>query len=109
MKLNESSTELVVDKVSDRDVTFEDLVADLPEKDSCYVIYDVSGEGDLTAGRIVLISWAPDASPVRQRMIYAASLGDAKASFDGINITIQANTKGDLDLEEIKARCRKGY
>lgn len=109
LKLNETSTELVVDKVSGRDATFDEMIADLPEKEGRYVIYDVTEDGDQSVGKIVLISWAPDACPVRQKMIYAASLGDAKAYFNGINITIQANTKSDLDMEEIIARCKKGY
>eukprot|EP00766_Chilomastix_caulleryi_P001491 gnl/Chilomastix_caulleri/2465.p1 GENE.gnl/Chilomastix_caulleri/2465~~gnl/Chilomastix_caulleri/2465.p1 ORF type:complete len:108 (-),score=13.93 gnl/Chilomastix_caulleri/2465:82-405(-) len=105
-----TSTELIVDKLSEKTATFEDMLSDLPDKEGRYVIYDVTEEGgDPSYGKLILISWVPDSCPVRQKMIYAATLGEAKGSFVGINITIQANTKSDIDPDEIKVRCKKGY
>ena len=51
--------------------------------------------------KLVLISWIPDTSKIKMRMLYAGSKEVLKAAVSGgIGIIINANDHSDLDYED---------
>ncbi|XP_077395495.1 cofilin-1-A-like [Festucalex cinctus] len=89
--LSKNGKEIVVDKgkeivrseVGDNCV-FEKFIAHLPRDDCRYVVFDVkyvtkdSGEKD----SLVFISWNPESSSVRRKMLHASSKGYIKKELD---------------------------
>ncbi|KAF5092431.1 hypothetical protein D0Z03_002864 [Geotrichum reessii] len=64
--LNDNKTEIVVSKTSSQN-DYEDFLADLPENDCRYAVYDFEYDTSDSGKRskIVFFTWSPDTAPIR--------------------------------------------
>lgn len=91
-----------IEKTGERNKTFDDFVADLPENDCRYGLIDVefeTADGRPTS-KIVFITWNPDTAPVRPKMLYSGSKEALKSALLGVGIMINATDMSELDFEE---------
>ncbi|XP_076344198.1 twinfilin-1-like isoform X1 [Tachypleus tridentatus] len=71
----------------------------IEERQPCYLFYRLDSQMD-TGCDWVLISWSPDNSPVREKMLYASTKASLKKEFGGsyIKYELFATTKEDASL-----------
>ncbi|CAE6417187.1 unnamed protein product [Rhizoctonia solani] len=97
LKLSDDLQSIVVDKTSS-DNNFDNFVAQLPQAEPRWAVYDFSFEKDDGGkrNRLVFLVWSPESSHIKHKMVYAASREALRKPLDGISIEIQAT-----DLSEI--------
>ena len=97
----ENKKSIVIEKKGEREKTYEDFVADLPENDCRYGLIDLEFETDdgRPTSKIVFISWNPDTASVRPKMLYSGSKEAIKSVLTGVGIHINATDYSELDLE----------
>ncbi|KGG51727.1 hypothetical protein DI09_28p80 [Mitosporidium daphniae] len=108
-KISEKRTKIVVEELVKPAATFEEFVANLPEDDGRYAVYDLEYKLSDTDGlrkKILFISWIPDSAVTGQKMTYACSKDALKSKLLGIALDIQANCKEDLEYSSIMDRLR---
>eukprot|EP00088_Acartia_fossae_P042022 TRINITY_DN43_c0_g1_i1.p1 TRINITY_DN43_c0_g1~~TRINITY_DN43_c0_g1_i1.p1 ORF type:complete len:151 (-),score=41.99 TRINITY_DN43_c0_g1_i1:256-708(-) len=105
--------EIDVEKVGERDSQYSDYVADLQQKDGTaddcrYGLYDYDykyspdGAESINRSKIFLMSWCPDTSKVKKKMLYSASFETIQKSFVGVHKAIQANFESDLEQQAVE-------
>ncbi len=74
----------------------------LPNDDVRYVIADVhfNLNGNPRTD-IVFISWAPDTTSIKRRMLLASSTSGLKRTLDGIKVNVQACSYPDLEIRNV--------
>ena len=78
--------------------TLETLLSLLPPDDCRFAAYDhehLNSEGRVF-NKLIFISWAPDAAPVKSTMVSASTKDFFKGHLDGIGVELQAS-----ELEEL--------
>ncbi|GMK60091.1 hypothetical protein CspeluHIS016_0903080 [Cutaneotrichosporon spelunceum] len=92
---------VVLKTSSSRD--FEDFVADLPEKECRWAVYDFEFElpGEGKRNKLVFVQWSPDDANVRNKMIYASSKDAIHRRLEGIHIDLQATDYSEITKETI--------
>ncbi|KAK6361740.1 cofilin [Orbilia blumenaviensis] len=102
-KLNDAKTQIVVDK-SSAGTDYDDFLADLPETDCRWAVYDFAyslSEGEGERNKIVFISWSPDNAPIRSKMTYSSSKDALRRSFNGIGAEIQGTDFAEVSHEAL--------
>ncbi|XP_054788966.1 actin-depolymerizing factor 7-like [Prosopis cineraria] len=99
--------EVVVDKLGGPTQTYEDFTASLPPTECRYAVFDFDFTTDENCqkSKIFFIAWAPDASKVRQKMVYASSKDRFKRELYGIQVELQATDPSEMSLDIVKARA----
>jgi len=120
-KLNETSTEIVVEETSkDPDwEVFRQKLINAKTKDKRgnegvgprYAVYDfeyelASGEGKRS--KITFIAWSPDNAGIQAKMVYASSKDALKRTLNGIAAELQANDGDDIEYSEVLKHISKG-
>ncbi|KAL0248399.1 hypothetical protein GEMRC1_003635 [Eukaryota sp. GEM-RC1] len=97
---------LVVDEsIGGRDATYEDFVGTLPENDSRYAVFDFEFQhSDGPRNKLLFIMWSPETSPVRSKMLYAATKDSIKRNLQGVAHEIQATDLSEIDYDTILSR-----
>jgi cofilin len=96
-------------EAGDKDCTHEKIVertcvADEPRFTFLQFSYDLGEDGKRV--KTVLLSWVPPKSPVRAKMLAAASRSVAKKALGfGFGIEVHASDKGEAAEECILAKC----
>jgi Cofilin/tropomyosin-type actin-binding protein. len=100
-KMNDSNSEIVIDKVGEIGQKFDDFVACLPENDCRYAAVDIhfSTNDGRDTSKLVFITWIPDTARIKAKMLYAASKKVLHSELTGIGIMINCNDYSDLDFE----------
>jgi len=107
--------QIEVELVGDRNNTYADFLNDLHQKDGdaddCrYGVYDYDyqfnpdGAESTFKSKIFLMSWCPDSSKIKKKMLYSSSFDTLKRAFVGVHKVIQANDKSECEqgaVEEI--------
>jgi len=101
--INDAKTEIVVSKASAED-KYDDFVAELPENDCRYAVYDFeyetpSGEGKRS--KIVFFIWSPDTAPVKAKMIYASSKDAIRRALNGVSTEVQGTDFSEIAYETV--------
>ncbi|PPQ80402.1 hypothetical protein CVT25_001715, partial [Psilocybe cyanescens] len=98
--LNKDITEIVVEKTSE-DADYDVFLADLPETECRWAIYDFEfeKEGAGKRNKIIFISWSPDDAKIKQKMVFASSRDALKRSLNGIAVEIQGTDFGEVAFE----------
>ncbi|TVU18259.1 hypothetical protein EJB05_34348, partial [Eragrostis curvula] len=106
-KIDEKKKMVVVDKVGEPVLNYDDFAASLPANECRYAIfdYDFVTEENCQKSKIFFIAWSPDTSRVRSKMIYASSKERFKRELDGIQVELQATDQGEVGLDVIKGRA----
>ncbi|WZY80999.1 hypothetical protein YC2023_027383 [Brassica napus] len=105
-KIEEKQKQVVVEKVGEPILSYEDFAASLPAEECRYAIYDfdfVTTE-NCQKSKIFFIAWCPDVAKVRSKMIYASSKDRFKRELDGIQVELQATDPTEMDLDVFKSR-----
>ncbi|XP_023327961.1 cofilin/actin-depolymerizing factor homolog [Eurytemora carolleeae] len=106
-----------VEKVGDRNNSFEDYLSDLHQKDGeaedCrYGLYDYEykynpdGAESTFKSKIFLMSWCPDSSRIKKKMLYSSSFDTLKRAFVGVHKVIQANDKSECAQDAVEEILR---
>ncbi|CAE6393086.1 unnamed protein product, partial [Rhizoctonia solani] len=97
LKLTEDFHSITVDKTSN-DNNFDEFIAQLPQTEPRWAVYDFSFEKDGGGKRnkLVFFGWSPESSQIKHKMVYAASREVLRKSLQGTSVEIQVT-----DLSEI--------
>lgn len=81
----------------------------LEEKQPCYLLYRLDSKNNL-GYQWIFISWSPDFSPVRQKMLYAATRATLKLEFGGglIKEEMFGTSIDDVNLSGYKKHLTSG-
>jgi len=103
----ENQTTITVSQKGDRDATFEQFVeffqADTPGYGAFDFEYDTP---DGPREKLILVTWIPDTSKPRARMLYSSSK-EALSSLEGSLLAIQANDRSQLNKEEVLQKIKQ--
>ncbi|RCV07662.1 hypothetical protein SEVIR_1G268000v4 [Setaria viridis] len=106
-KINEKVQQVVVDRLGEPGESYEDFTACLPADECRYAVFDFDFVTDENCqkSKIFFISWAPDTSRVRSKMLYASSKDRFKRELDGIQVELQATDPSEMSMDIIKSRA----
>jgi len=79
------------------------FVSDLPPKEGRYAVYDfdyTTNEGQ-KRNKLLLIVWAPDDAPIKEKMLYASSKAALKAKINGIQFEVQGTDYDEVEWDYI--------
>ena len=108
-KLNEDNTAIVIEKKVEVCEKYEDFLADLPDDDCRYAVYDFEFEkspGEGTRNKICFIVWVPDTSKVRQKMLYASSKDAIRKKLAGVATEIQATDMSEVSHDAVLEKAK---
>ncbi|KAG6552884.1 hypothetical protein Mapa_005539 [Marchantia paleacea] len=105
-KIDEKVQQIVVEKAGGPEESYEAFAACLPEQDCRYGVYDFDfvTEDNCQKSKIFFISWSPDTSRVKAKMLYASSKDRFRRELDGVHYELQATDPTEMDIEVIKER-----
>ncbi|KAG2343843.1 actin depolymerizing factor [Suillus weaverae] len=107
-KLNESRTQIVVDKTSG-DLDYENFLTNLPADGCKWAVYDFSYtlEDGSQRNKLCFFSWSPDSAPIRAKMVHASSKDALRKSLDGISVEIQGTDLTEVAYETVLDRVKR--
>jgi cofilin len=107
MKISPDNQFIVMDKVVEK-AEYEDFVAQLPEKEGRYAVFDFNCklENGTDKKGLIFFQWCPDAAPVRTKMLFASSKDSLKKKLEGIFMEFQASDLSDLKREDVESKFR---
>ncbi|CAA0816796.1 Actin-depolymerizing factor 5 [Striga hermonthica] len=105
-KIDEGSKRLTVDKVGPAAQGYDDLAAALPDDDCRYAVFDFDfvTVDNCRKSKIFFIAWAPTASRIRAKMLYATSKDGLRRALEGIHFELQATDPTEMGFDVIKDR-----
>ncbi|KAM0869160.1 hypothetical protein ACQ4PT_040863 [Festuca glaucescens] len=106
-KINEKVQQVVVDRAGQPNESYDDFAACLPADECRYAVFDFDFVTDENCqkSKIFFISWAPDTSRVRSKMLYASSKDRFKRELDGIQVELQATDPSEMSMDIVKGRA----
>ncbi|CDO76695.1 hypothetical protein BN946_scf184975.g4 [Trametes cinnabarina] len=109
--LNKDNTEIIVEKKSPLTSTYDDFLADLPEADCRWAVYDFDFEKEDGGKRskITFFSWSPDDSKVKQKMLFASSKDALRRSLVGIAAEIQGTDYSEVAHDNVLDKVSRGH
>ena len=107
-KLSDDLKEVVIEKKAAPETTYAEFVAELPEQDCRYAIYNFEYDSgsDGKRAKIVFVIWAPDTAPIKKKMIYASTKDAIKKAFQGISVEVQGTDRSEVDFDEVLNKCK---
>jgi cofilin len=92
-----------IDAIGEKEKTYDDFLAAMPENEPRYGVVDVSYNTDdgRPQEKIVFFLWSPDDGGVKDKMLYASSKDALRKKLQGVAREIQANDRSELSLEEV--------
>ncbi|KAK9364658.1 hypothetical protein V1509DRAFT_572579 [Lipomyces kononenkoae] len=108
--VNDTKTEIVVVEKSSDD-SYDEFLANLPENDCRYAVYDFEYELPGNEGKrskICFYTWSPDNAPVRSKMMYASSKEAIRRSLNGIAAEIQGTDFSEVAYESVLDKVSRG-
>ncbi|MEV7526648.1 actin depolymerization factor/cofilin-like domain-containing protein [Streptomyces sp. NPDC091371] len=89
-------------------LTHDELLGRLPQDEPRFVVYDFTfskGDGEGQRTKIILISWCPDGTAMKQKMVYSSSFNTLKNMLAGASVYAQATDVSDLGYDELVSRA----
>ncbi|KAG1816840.1 cofilin [Suillus subaureus] len=107
-KLNDTRTEIVVDKTSGNP-NYEEFLTNLPADGCKWAVYDFSYTSDDGSPRnkLCFFSWSPDSAPIRAKMVHASSKDALRKSLDGIGAEIQGTDLTEVAYETVLDKVKR--
>ncbi|KAF2068220.1 hypothetical protein CYY_010456 [Polysphondylium violaceum] len=109
-KLDQKSEKISVEKTIPRQETnFETIVSELPLQEPRYVTidYEYMSEANLPKSKIIFLSWCPNDSAIRAKMLHTSSLQSIRRALVGVNFEIQATDVSECSHEIILERINR--
>ncbi|MFH8453916.1 actin-binding ADF family protein [Streptomyces fungicidicus] len=109
--LNKENTEIAVEKSSDS-VDYDNFLADLPEDECRWAVYDLEYEKEEGVGKrnkLTFVSWAPDSAKMKQKMAYASSKDMLRRALTGIAVEIQGTDFSEVAHENVLDKASRGH
>lgn len=100
---------IVTEALGENDATFDSFVASLPENDCRYAVYDMhftTADGRETS-KLVQVSWCPETSKVKSKMVYAGSKDALTRALVGISVKMTATDMSELTEALMLEACNK--
>lgn len=106
-----------VESTGPRDAKYSDFLEQLQKfKSECrYCVFDfparveASGDGtSMSVDRLVLMTWCPESSKIKQKMLYSSSYDALKKALVGVYKYVQACDFEEASQEAIEDAFRKG-
>ncbi|XP_074567680.1 actin-depolymerizing factor-like [Curcuma longa] len=106
-KIDETIQQVMVEKLGQPQESYDDFTASFPSNECRYAVFDFDFVTDENCqkSKIFFISWSPDASKVRSKMLYASSKDRFKRELDGIQVELQATDPSEMSLDIVKERA----
>ncbi|KAJ8464969.1 hypothetical protein OPV22_027521 [Ensete ventricosum] len=106
-KIEEKIQQVKVERLGQPGESYDDLTASLPDDDCRYAVFDFDfiTDENCQKSKIFFISWSPDTSRVRNKMLYASSKDRFKRELDGIQLELQATDPSEMSIDIIKGRA----
>jgi cofilin len=103
-RLSEGNDGIILEKASQRNATYAELLEDLPSDDPRYIVYDYEYKDDSGAlkSKLALILWAPSIADNERRVLIESVKKDVKARLPGIQFEYSA-----VDLPGIQEQAFK--
>ncbi|XP_047319965.1 actin-depolymerizing factor 5-like [Impatiens glandulifera] len=107
-KIDERSRLVQVDKVGGAGESYDDFTKSLPEDDCRYAVFDFDfvTVDNCRKSKIFFIAWAPAASRIRAKILYATSKAGLRRALDGIHYELQATDPTEMGFDLIKDRAK---
>ncbi|MER7224953.1 actin-binding ADF family protein [Streptomyces rubradiris] len=108
--LNADNTEIVVQKVSSSP-EYDDFIADLPETECRWAVYDFEfeKEGAGERSKLVFVSWLPDTAKVKQKMLFTASKEELRRSLVGIAVEVDCSDSSEVAYDSLLDKVKRGH
>jgi len=107
-KVNDSATEIVVDKSGGPSASYQEFVKALPADECRWGVFDFefTVEGG-NRSKILFVLWAPDSAKIKGKMLYTSSKADLRKKLVGIQTEIQATDQSEIDFETVLEKAKK--
>ncbi|KAL4237767.1 hypothetical protein ACF0H5_002479 [Mactra antiquata] len=105
-KINDEKTCIEVDKIGDKNETFEDFKRCMLQDLARYAVFDYDAKKDGKTGNLGFISWVDDQANVTTKMLYACTKQTLK---DKLQLTAewQITSPDEFTEEEMPAKWKK--
>ena len=105
-----------MESIGARDVTYTEFLEILRNyQNECrYCVFDfpvtIAGQGmsSLSVDRLVLMTWCPESSTIKQKMLYSSSYDALKKALVGVYKYVQACDVEEASQQTIEEAFRKG-
>ncbi|KAG0694462.1 actin depolymerizing factor [Suillus ampliporus] len=107
-KLNDSRTQIIVDKKS-ANPDYDEFLDNLPADGCKWAVYDLHYklEDGSQRNKLCFYSWSPDNAPIRAKMVHASSKDALRKSLDGINVEIQGTDPTEVAYETVFDKVKR--
>lgn len=89
--------------------SWDEMLKSLPADSARYIAthyhWDLGADGKRS--RLVFIHWSPPSTPLKLKMIYAASKQSFKQTLQGIQVDVQSDNIAELSPERILEHCQR--
>lgn len=87
------------------DAMTHSLPADSPRYVVCHYHWDMGVDGKRS--KLVFMHWSPPNSPLKMKMIYAATKPSFKQTLTGLQVDVQADSIAELSSERVQEQCQR--
>ena len=109
-RISDDKTEIIIDKKG-RTETYDEFTELLPENECRFAVYDFDYELPGGAGKrakIIFYTWAPDTTPIRNKMVYATSHDALRRALNGVAVDIQGADYSEIDYDTVFSKVTRG-
>ncbi|MFD3760923.1 actin-binding ADF family protein [Streptomyces sp. NPDC058622] len=86
--------------------THDELLEQLPKDEPRFVVHDLAfTAGARQRSKITLISWCPEGTNIKPRMVHSSSYSILKNTLDGVHLYVHATDLSDLEYDELVSRA----
>jgi len=105
-KVDDSGRYVVPDRLGNKNATFQEFVACLPDGQCRYAAYDYEYTSPERGSfsKLVFVNWAPDGCNIRTKMMFASTKDFFKGFLDGVGAELQACERDEIREEDMRAK-----
>ncbi|KAJ2722045.1 cofilin [Coemansia sp. Benny D115] len=107
---NESNTANLVpgEQPQTEEEMYEEFLKHLPPNECRYAVYDMPAtKNGVTNNKLVFISWSPDDSKIKPKMVYSSSKNDLVRKLEGIYHLVQATDADEISFASIESKLQR--
>lgn len=102
-QVDDGGTAVIIAAVGERQSTWQDFLAALPDNDCRYGVFDFDFQtpDGQKLHKMIFLNWAPDTARVKAKMMYASTKDFFKSHLDGLSLEFQASDRDDISEQEV--------